>query len=132
MATAGPPRRRRRLRSLRLRLAPDGKVPYRIDDAVVIGMRTFSGPCPLLIQPDERFDTMKSAFISALTMTVASSVMAQYIPIPNRLDGFRPSSHANRSASLVLEAHYDFMCPDSRAASEVLDTVLPQFKASDL
>lgn len=65
-------------------------------------------------------------------MAVVASVSAQFVPIPTRLDGFRPSTHNNRSADLVLEAHYDFMCPDSRAASQTLDAVLPQFTKSQL
>jgi len=69
---------------------------------------------------------MKSSAILA-TLLAAACASAQDVPIPNRLDGFRPSAHSNRSALLLLEAHYDFMCPDSRAVSKVLDQVRTYF-----
>eukprot|EP01138_Halocafeteria_seosinensis_P014013 gb/GECG01014309.1/.p1 GENE.gb/GECG01014309.1/~~gb/GECG01014309.1/.p1 ORF type:complete len:217 (+),score=18.75 gb/GECG01014309.1/:1-651(+) len=67
--------------------------------------------------------------IQALCMISFPGASAQSAPIPRRYDGF---PMGNADAPLLLEAFYDFMCPDSKASWPALKQTLMTFGPSKI
>ena len=69
---------------------------------------------------------MKVAFLVVILCALASLGCAQ-VPIPNRPDGYALSLTAPATAPVVLEAFFDLLCPDSKAAWPTVKQVLSAY-----
>ena len=61
-------------------------------------------------------------------MAVSLAICDQSVPIPSQLDGL---TRGQLNSSFLLEAHYDLLCPDSRASYFALKQVLDQANATN-
>ena len=67
---------------------------------------------------------------SLLVLCALAFVSHAQVPIPNRPDGYALSLTAPATAPVVLEAFFDLLCPDSKAAWPVVKQLLEHYPQS--
>ena len=70
---------------------------------------------------------MKVFLSILLALCAFASLTIAQLPIPNRPDGYALSPAAPATAPVVLEAFFDVLCPDSKAAWPIVQQVLSTY-----